>query len=136
MAEHNYKLTGSGRTVREADRSLGQQRRDLMAKMKSRGANQEFNVASTEYHAAYTLKPGRKAGEHPSMFKQDSPDGWAALRTNAAKVVPLGNYGVSYAVDQFLNLTAEQIAATQAKQSPAGRPYERPSALDRLEEVR
>ena len=134
MAEHNYKLTGTGKTVRAADRALRNQRRDLMDKMKARTASTEFQVISTLYQAAYTLKSGKGAGEHPSMFKQESPEGWTALRANAAKVAPLGNYGVSYAVDQYLNLTVAQIAATQARQSPAGRPYERPSSLDRLGE--
>jgi hypothetical protein len=104
--------------------------------MKSRSANPEFAVVSTLYHASYALKPGEQAGENPSTFQQDSPDGWIVLRANAAKVAPLGKYQVSYVVDQNLKLTGAQIAATQAKQPPAGRPYEKTSPLDRLEEFR
>ncbi len=132
MVEHNYKLSGTGKIIREATASLRQNRRDLRARLKAGKVSTRFETVRTDYSAEFSLKQGREAGRGLTLFKQEGTLSFSELRRDAAKTADLTRYDAAYSVHQYLNLTGEQLEATREKPPSAGRPYREPSSLDRL----
>jgi len=132
--EHNYKLVGTGKTTRAADRDLRSKTKELVQKLKKGGADVPLNILNiirTEYKGLYIQKQGTIV-EGPSSFAMESEEGWTDVRNRALSTANLRKYSVGYTVDQYLNLTQIQLAATTKPRIPAG-PYSRSaSSLDAL----
>lgn len=124
MAEkHNYKLAGSGKTTESAEKDLRSKRESLVKKLGARNASADLTVVRTEFKALYTQKP-RTSVQGPSSFTMESEEGWADVKTRAAKMANLRKYEVGYTIDMYLQLTEQQLTATKRTQPPAG-PMER-----------
>ena len=116
--EHNYKLVGTGKTTRSADRDLRSKTRDLTGKLKKGGTDVTLNIRRTEYKGVYIQKPGTIV-DGPSSFTTESEEGWNDVRnvgvSTAKSTANLRRYSANFAVDQYLKLTPAQLDSTGCK---------------------
>ena len=132
MTEHNYRLSGNGKTVREAEASLRDDKKTLTGKLRRGKVSTRLAVVGADYSADFKLKSGVEAEGTPVSFRQEGHTSFSDLRRDASRTANLRKYDARYGVTQYFQLTEEQLAATRETQTPAGRPYSEGSSLDRL----
>jgi hypothetical protein len=132
MAEHNYKLEGTGTTTRAAQRVLTSSRGDLIGKLKKAKTSTELEVVRTHFSGNYKLKAGKtvQAGS-PNTFRVESDDSWANLRLRATAHGNIRKYDGQFKVEEYLRLTEKQLSAS-SKRTPGGRKDQPYSSLDNL----
>jgi hypothetical protein len=119
MVKDDYKLTGSGSTTRTADRDLRTKTSELVKKLKGKNVSVELAVARSTFTGIYTVKTGQ-ISSGPSEFKYDSENGWSEVQSKAGTTANLRKYDKKFVVDQYLNLTSEQLSVVTGTRSPAG----------------
>src|SRR4030042_2535181 len=117
--EHNYRLVGAGTTTKAADTDLRGKRKDLTNKLKAGNANTRLKTVRTDYKCAYEQKKGADVGG-VSSFTVEDQESWEDVSKVASSTADLAKYNTSYTVEQYLNLTENQLAAEKGKQPPAG----------------
>ncbi|HJX50536.1 MAG TPA: hypothetical protein VJ438_03685 [Candidatus Nanoarchaeia archaeon] len=131
MADKQYKFEGSGKTTREADNTLKDSKKDLVAKLKKADASLELQATKTDYHARYSSK---KEGSELEEFSVRASEGWVELETKAKTHADLRDYTPRYTVTEFVELTDEQQKALTKKPTTAYSP--RAKRLEELDALR
>ena len=116
----DYKIEGSGKTTREADRVLKKNCDDLVSKFKNAKISTDITVARSFYKGVYNLRGECRAKACETHFEVESKEGWDAIGEKAATHSGLKNYNIVFSVEQYLKLTQEQQKALKPKRPPAG----------------
>ena len=136
---HNYKLEGSGKTTREADKQLKNEKSNLVRKLKSAEVSKELKIERTDYEAEYELKKQTTTEEgYLRAFSVKSSQSWKDVAEKARAHADIRQYDPTYTVRQFLKLTSEQKDALAGKKKKGGPTagIEEPNSYDFLSQLR
>lgn len=131
----NYRIDGSGKTTKDAERVINKNRKDLTTKFHKASVTTNLNVVDAVFTGVYDLKGKCKAEACETHFKIESHENFRAVTEKASKHEGYDtHYDTRFSVEEYIKLTKTQEKALNppTKRTPAGSYSPRASSLDMM----